>query len=100
MSYQLENGDKHIKNFTKYDVDLCHYHVRTPHYHYTIIIIKEWKYIQGEVTGKSNTKVALSTCDGIRGVIFCSEEIYHIVPRTNGDEIEHYLIRYVKTMTK
>lgn len=27
MSYQLPNGDKAIKNFTKTDIDLCHYHV-------------------------------------------------------------------------
>lgn len=29
MSYQLPNGDKAIKNFTKTDIDLCHYHVST-----------------------------------------------------------------------
>lgn len=27
VRYQLPNGDKVIKNFTKTDVDLCHYQV-------------------------------------------------------------------------
>ena len=27
ISYQLPNGEKAIRNFTKTDADLCHYHV-------------------------------------------------------------------------
>lgn len=29
VSYQQPNGDKAIKNFTKTEIDLCHYHVST-----------------------------------------------------------------------
>lgn len=27
LRYQDKNGGKIVKHFTKYDVDLCHYHV-------------------------------------------------------------------------
>lgn len=27
VRFQLPNGDRIIKNFTKTDIDLCHYHV-------------------------------------------------------------------------
>lgn len=33
VRYQLPNGDKVIKKFTKTDVDLCHYHVSKTNFH-------------------------------------------------------------------
>ncbi|CAG9804945.1 unnamed protein product [Chironomus riparius] len=74
ISYQLPNGDKTIKNFTKTDIDLCNY--------------------QGKIRHKPESSVALSTCNGIRGVVFDGRDTYYIENEPNGPDRKHFLIRH------
>lgn len=147
MSYQLPNGDKAIKNFTKTDIDLCHYHVsifsdltcwlhkcfsffsqlgnsgvvagvcyengndRQPRWEFIngtrrvfererIFMLKlRWLTstyrLQGKIRNNPLSSVALSTCDGIRGVVFDGLETYYIENEASGPEqqLRHFLIR-------
>ncbi|XP_060645498.1 disintegrin and metalloproteinase domain-containing protein 12 [Drosophila nasuta] len=73
------NGSGYVvRNFTKTDVDLCHY--------------------QGRIRGKPESSVALSTCDGsLNGVVFDGEHTYFIHPHieSNGRlHNDHYLLRH------
>uniref|UniRef100_A0A336MLR0 CSON003023 protein n=1 Tax=Culicoides sonorensis TaxID=179676 RepID=A0A336MLR0_CULSO len=75
IKYQLPNGDKIIKNFTKTDVDLCHY--------------------QGKIRHNPNSHAAISTCNGVRGVVFDGDETYYIENVSDGViDSEHFLFRH------
>ncbi|EDW67790.2 disintegrin and metalloproteinase domain-containing protein 9 [Drosophila virilis] len=67
-----------VRNFTKTDVDLCHY--------------------QGHIHGKPDSTVALSTCDGgLNGVVFDGQHTYFIHPHSDGSgrlQDDHYLLRH------
>ncbi|KAG5679982.1 hypothetical protein PVAND_009517 [Polypedilum vanderplanki] len=74
ISYQQPNGDKAIKNFTKTDIELCNY--------------------QGKIRDKPQSTVALSTCNGIRGVVFDGHDTYYIENELIGPDQKHFLIRH------
>ncbi|KAH8360157.1 hypothetical protein KR093_011094, partial [Drosophila rubida] len=67
-----------VRNFTKTDVDLCHY--------------------QGRIHGKPESSVALSTCGGsLNGVVYDGEHTYFIHPHIDGSgrlHDDHYLLRH------
>ncbi|XP_016977548.1 disintegrin and metalloproteinase domain-containing protein 12 [Drosophila rhopaloa] len=65
------------RNFTKTEVDLCHY--------------------QGHIRGQPDSVVALSTCDGaLDGIVFDGRQTYFIHPHVHGRgrlQDDHYLFR-------
>ncbi|KAH8407940.1 hypothetical protein KR222_004177, partial [Zaprionus bogoriensis] len=67
-----------VRNFTKTDVDLCHY--------------------QGFIRGKPDSSVALSTCGGgLNGVVFDGEHTYFLHPHSEASgrlQDDHYLLRH------
>ncbi|EDV92745.1 zinc metalloproteinase-disintegrin-like berythractivase [Drosophila grimshawi] len=78
-SNQLEGDSGYVvRNFTKTDVDLCHY--------------------QGHIRGRPDSSVALATCDGaLNGVVFDGQDTYFIHPHSNGSgrlQDDHYLLRH------
>ncbi|XP_032592713.2 disintegrin and metalloproteinase domain-containing protein 9 [Drosophila grimshawi] len=78
-SNQLEGDSGYVvRNFTKTDVDLCHY--------------------QGHIRGRPDSRVALATCDGaLNGVVFDGQDTYFIHPHSNGSgrlQDDHYLLRH------
>ncbi|XP_037026148.1 disintegrin and metalloproteinase domain-containing protein 12 isoform X2 [Bradysia coprophila] len=75
MRYQLPNGTDVVQHFTKTDIDLCHY--------------------KGTIRNNVESHVAISTCDGIKGVIFDGDETYYIDTKHNGNiSDEHFLYRH------
>ncbi|KAH8318043.1 hypothetical protein KR074_003564, partial [Drosophila pseudoananassae] len=70
-------GDHVVRNFTKTEVDLCHY--------------------QGHVRGEPDSIVALSTCNGVLdGIVFDGRETYFIHPHVESTgrlQDHHYLLR-------
>ncbi|CRK98583.1 CLUMA_CG011979, isoform A [Clunio marinus] len=74
ISYQQPNGDKAIKNFTKTEIDLCNY--------------------QGKIRHNQHSTVAISTCNGIRGVVFDGYDTYYIENDSNGSDRKHFLIQH------
>ncbi|XP_032309037.1 disintegrin and metalloproteinase domain-containing protein 12 isoform X2 [Drosophila ananassae] len=66
-----------VRNFTKTEVDLCHY--------------------QGHVRGQPDSIVALSTCGGVLdGIVFDGRETYFIHPHVESTgrlQDHHYLLR-------
>lgn len=95
LSYQEPNGDKTIKNFTKTDIDLCNYQVSLKHATtFQSFFLTKWNS-QGKIRNNSQSSVALSTCDGIRGVLFDGRETYYIENEPNGPQRKHFLIRLV-----
>jgi Reprolysin family propeptide len=90
LSFQEPNGDKAVKNTT--DKDFCHYHVSNS------VSKKESKTLrgitfQGKIRNNSQSSVALSTCDGVRGVVFDGHDTFYIENETNGPQGKHFLIR-------
>ncbi|KAH8247392.1 hypothetical protein KR038_003714, partial [Drosophila bunnanda] len=71
------HGSHVVRNFTKTEVDLCHY--------------------QGHIRGQPDSVVALSTCDGaLDGIVFDGRNTYFIHPhveRTGRLQDDHYLFR-------
>ncbi|EDW16714.2 disintegrin and metalloproteinase domain-containing protein 12 isoform X1 [Drosophila mojavensis] len=67
-----------VRNFTKTDVDLCHY--------------------QGHIRGQPDSSVALSTCHGgLNGVVFDGQHTYFIHPHGKASgrlQDDHYLLRH------
>ncbi|XP_030239817.1 disintegrin and metalloproteinase domain-containing protein 12 [Drosophila navojoa] len=67
-----------VRNFTKTDVDLCHY--------------------QGHIRGQPDSSVALSTCHGgLNGVVFDGQHTYFIHPHSEASgrlQEDHYLLRH------
>lgn len=49
--------------------------------------------IQGQIRNNSQSLVALSTCDGIRGFISDGVETFYIENNRNNQNRKHYLIR-------
>lgn len=76
LRYQTPNGGKVVQRFTKTDIDLCHY--------------------KGTVRGNDQSRVALSTCNGVRGVIFDGDETFYLEtkPNTNSTDDDHFLYRH------
>ncbi|KAL0811467.1 hypothetical protein ABMA28_009867 [Loxostege sticticalis] len=74
IRYQ-KNGKTVLHKPKKKDVDLCQY--------------------TGTIRGKPNSRVAVSTCRGLRGVIADGDNIYYIQP-TEGNDIQssHYLFAH------
>ncbi|KAG6451231.1 disintegrin and metalloproteinase domain-containing protein 19 [Manduca sexta] len=67
-----KNGKTVLHKPKKEDLDLCQYH--------------------GIVKGKPNSRVALSTCHGVRGIIFDGKTTKYIEPAEGGDiQSQHYL---------
>ncbi|KAH8267346.1 hypothetical protein KR018_011802, partial [Drosophila ironensis] len=70
-------GGHEVRNFTKTEIDLCHY--------------------QGHIRGHPESVVALSTCDGVLdGLVFDGSETYFIHPHAESTgrlEDSHYLLR-------
>ncbi|KAH8383474.1 hypothetical protein KR009_008880, partial [Drosophila setifemur] len=70
-------NDHVVLNFTKTEVDLCHY--------------------QGNIRGQPDSIVALSTCDGVLdGIVFDGKETYFIHPHAESTgrlHEDHYLLR-------
>ncbi|KAI8045595.1 hypothetical protein M5D96_001777 [Drosophila gunungcola] len=66
-----------VRNFTKTEVDLCHY--------------------QGHIRGQPDSVVALSTCEGaLDGIVFDGRQTYFIHPHVHGKgrlQDDHYLLR-------
>ncbi|XP_058056165.1 uncharacterized protein LOC131207564 [Anopheles bellator] len=60
LSYQLPNGTgKHVVRYSRpQEVDLCHY--------------------RGTIRGKADSSAAISTCEGIRGIIMDRDETYYV----------------------
>ncbi|XP_052863728.1 uncharacterized protein LOC128270370 [Anopheles cruzii] len=60
LSYQLPNGTgKHVVRYSRpQEVDLCHY--------------------RGKIRGKADSSAAISTCEGIRGIIMDRDETYYV----------------------
>ncbi|XP_017119057.1 disintegrin and metalloproteinase domain-containing protein 12 [Drosophila elegans] len=82
LRYQNSSGGPHtaghvVRNFTKTEVDLCHY--------------------QGHIRGQPDSVVALSTCDGaLDGIVFDGRQTYFIHPHVHGKgrlQDDHYLLR-------
>ncbi|CAH1286643.1 unnamed protein product [Diabrotica balteata] len=71
-----ENGDYKIHQPTFQEANICEYN--------------------GKVRGKPNSWVALSTCDGLSGVIFDGEEMHYVEKGNSiGDvESDHFLYKY------
>ncbi|SPP80365.1 disintegrin and metalloproteinase domain-containing protein 12 [Drosophila guanche] len=71
-------GSHVVRNFTKTEVDLCHY--------------------QGHIRGQPDSTVALSTCGGgLNGIVFDGQQTYFIHPHVDGSgrlQDEHYLLRH------
>ncbi|KAH8247169.1 hypothetical protein KR032_011605, partial [Drosophila birchii] len=77
-SSRVGNGGGHVvRNFTKTEVDLCHY--------------------QGHIRGQPDSVVALSTCDGaLDGIVFDGRHTYFILPHVDSTgrlQDDHYLLR-------
>lgn len=51
---------------------------------------------QGKIRHNPHSSVALSTCDGIRGVVFDGHDTYYIENELNGPDRKHFLIRWVE----
>lgn len=56
------------------EIDLCHY--------------------KGKVRGKSGSWVALSTCEGLSGVIYDGKEMHYVERNLLGDDNVHFLYRH------
>uniref|UniRef100_W8B9I5 Disintegrin and metalloproteinase domain-containing protein 9 n=1 Tax=Ceratitis capitata TaxID=7213 RepID=W8B9I5_CERCA len=72
-----------IKNFTKTELELCHY--------------------QGTIRGKPHSNVAISTCNGggINGVVFDGMDTYFIHSGSDGRlHDDHFLFRHVDLLNK
>ncbi|EDW85054.2 uncharacterized protein Dwil_GK14446 [Drosophila willistoni] len=73
-----------VRNFTKTEVDLCHY--------------------QGHIHGQADSKVALSTCNGgLNGVVFDGRETYFIHPHIDGTGRlldDHFLLSHADMVQK
>ncbi|XP_002137337.3 disintegrin and metalloproteinase domain-containing protein 12 [Drosophila pseudoobscura] len=71
-------GGHVVQNFTKTEVDLCHY--------------------QGHIRGQPDSTVALSTCGGgLNGIVFDGQQTYTIHPHVDGTgrlQEDHYLLRH------
>ncbi|KAH8386000.1 hypothetical protein KR200_012172, partial [Drosophila serrata] len=71
------HGGHVVRNFTKTEVDLCHY--------------------QGHIRGQPDSVVALSTCDGaLDGIVFDGRDTYFIHPHVDSTgrlQDDHYLFR-------
>lgn len=101
LSYQLPNGaGKAVERYNRSEqVELCHYRV---------ILCGFSKYdrltgliqFQGKIRDKPESSVALSTCHGVRGVVYDGHETYYIesdvsigdVP-SSIDLADHYVYR-------
>lgn len=85
-----------VRNFTKTEVDLCHYQV-------CLGILCPFPSImhfllnQGHVRGQPDSIVALSTCGGVLdGIVFDGRETYFIHPHVESTgrlQDHHYLLR-------
>lgn len=88
LSYQLPNGaGKAVERYNRSEqVELCHY--------------------RGKIRDKPESSVALSTCHGVRGVVFDGHETYYIesdvsigdVPNSI-DLANHYIYRHSDLLT-
>ncbi|CAH2059244.1 unnamed protein product, partial [Iphiclides podalirius] len=71
LSYQ-KNGETVLHRPSKEELDLCQY--------------------SGEVRGRENSWVAVSTCHGVRGVIYDGNEMRYIEPAEGGEvSSQHYV---------
>ncbi|KAH8330219.1 hypothetical protein KR067_000193, partial [Drosophila pandora] len=85
-----------VRNFTKTEVDLCHYQVcfgiQCP-----FPSIMHFLLNQGHVRGQPDSIVALSTCGGVLdGIVFDGRETYFIHPHVESTgrlQDHHYLLR-------
>ncbi|XP_058837035.1 uncharacterized protein LOC131693324 [Topomyia yanbarensis] len=89
LSYQLPGGAGKVVeryNETGEPVELCHY--------------------RGKIRDVPESSVAVSTCRGVRGVVFDGHEMYYIESdaRTDGldnvDLVDHYIYRHSDLLTK
>uniref|UniRef100_A0A7G3ACA6 Putative adam metalloprotease n=1 Tax=Lutzomyia longipalpis TaxID=7200 RepID=A0A7G3ACA6_LUTLO len=73
LHYQDGLGGHRLENFTRReDSDHCHY--------------------VGRIRGNKDSRAAISTCDGIRGVIFDGQETFYIESRTDSQlHSDHFL---------
>ncbi|XP_067616727.1 disintegrin and metalloproteinase domain-containing protein 12 [Eurosta solidaginis] len=86
LRYQNSNSPEGrvIKNFTKTEMELCHY--------------------QGIIRGKPHSNVAISTCNGaggVNGMVFDGTNTYFIHSGSDGRlQDEHFLFRYDDLLNK
>ncbi|XP_044004033.1 zinc metalloproteinase-disintegrin-like crotastatin [Aphidius gifuensis] len=55
---------------------------------------EELCHYQGQIQGTKKSWAAISTCEGLRGVIFDGEKMYHIHPKTGVLNDDHYLYKH------
>ncbi|XP_038106016.1 uncharacterized protein LOC6045606 [Culex quinquefasciatus] len=86
LSYQLPSGDKVVQRYNRTDeVELCHY--------------------RGVIRDVPESSVALSTCHGIRGVVFDGHDTYYIESDVKAEGLEridladHYIYRHSDLLT-
>lgn len=111
LRYQ-ENGNKVTQRFSKYDIDMCHYHVCYELQVFFIYCIWNWTFpqalvlllfqfymfivfvFQGKIRDKPDSYVALSTCNGIKGMVVDGNETYYIQPSDNDVlQDDHFIFR-------
>ncbi|GAB0096482.1 uncharacterized protein DMENIID0001_120060 [Sergentomyia squamirostris] len=69
---QEPGGGERVQNFTRpEDIDHCHY--------------------IGKIRGKVNSRAAISTCEGVKGVIFDGEETFFVESSSDQLDSEHFL---------
>jgi hypothetical protein len=56
--------------------------------------LQELCHYQGSVRDVPDSWVALSTCKGLRGVIFDGENLHHIHPEDDNLDSAHYLYKH------
>lgn len=55
--------------------------------------LQELCHYQGSIRGVPGSWVAVSTCNGLKGVIFDGENLHHIQPENESLDASHYLYR-------
>lgn len=96
LQSQNIDGSENVEIFNEDRDDLCHYQVYMFWYprkrHKMKLKIKI--YSQGQIRNKPNSRVALSTCDGIHGIVDDGKHSYQISPvKSYALNEPHYIIR-------
>ncbi|XP_053698664.1 disintegrin and metalloproteinase domain-containing protein 9-like [Sabethes cyaneus] len=80
VSMQI-NGTEKLKRLMEHEIDLCHYH--------------------GKIRGQPDSYAALSTCNGIRGIVYDQSETYLLeFDDINPKQRDHYVFKPVQKLTR
>ncbi|KAJ6640238.1 Disintegrin and metalloproteinase domain-containing protein 12 [Pseudolycoriella hygida] len=75
ISYQSTNDTDIVQHFTKPNINLCHY--------------------EGKIRNNSDSYVAISTCSGIKGVVFDGHDTFYIEKKLReSTSNEYFLFRH------